>query len=336
LYRKKVKETVLIVDVYVDDLVITGSDSQAMDEFKRQMRSKFSMTDLGLLSYYLGIEVKQTDEGITLCQSGYASRILEKMGMANCNPTHIPMEPRLKLSKESKSEPVDSTEYKSVVGSLTYLLHTRPDLNFSVGYVSRYLEKPTKEHMMAVKHILRYLKGTVNLGCSYKRFASEPTLMGYSDSDHACDVDDRKSTSGVLFYFGNCPVSWVSQKQRIVAQSSCEAEYVAAAAAASQGVWLARLLEELLGERSAKFRVRIDNQSAISLRKNLVFHERSRHIDVRYHFVRNCVEDGKLEVDHVRTNEQHADILTKPLARFRFQELKEKIGMSMVIPRHQA
>jgi hypothetical protein len=198
------------------------------------------------------------------------------------------------------------------------------------------MEKPTKEHMMAVKHILRYLKGTINLGCSYKKFASEPTLMGYSDSDHAGDIDDRKSTSGVLFYFGNCPVSWVSQKQRIVAQSSCEAEYVAAAAAASQGVWLARLLEELLGERSAKFRVRIDNQSAISLRKNLVFHERSRHIDVRYHFVRNCVEDGKLEVDHVRTNEQHADILTKPLARFRFQELKEKIGMSMVIPRHQA
>jgi hypothetical protein len=132
------------------------------------------------------------------------------------------------------------------------------------------MEKPTKEHMMAVKHILRYLKGTVNLGCSYKRLASEPTLMGYSDSDHAGDVDDRKSTSGVLF----------SQKQRIVAQSSCEAEYVAAAAAASQGVWLGRLLEELLGERSAKFKVRIDNQSAISLYKNPVFHERSKHIDV--------------------------------------------------------
>ena len=125
-------------------------------------------------------------------------------------------------------------------------------------------------------------------------------------------------------------MSWVSQKQKIVAQSSCEAEYVAAASAACQGVWLARLVEELLGCESVKFKIKIDNQSAISLCKNPVFHERSKHIDVRYHFVRSCVEEGKLEVEHVRTEDQYADILTKPLARVRFQELKKKIGMQMV------
>jgi hypothetical protein len=322
--------------VYVDDLVITGGNRDSIARFKRQMMSKFSMTDLGLLSYYLGIEVKQEADGITLCQSGYASRILDKMGMSNCNPSNTPMEHRLKLSKESKSDAVDSTEYRSVVGSLRYLLHTRPDLNFSVGYVSRFMEKPTKEHMMAVKHILRYVKGTVNLGCKFRKTGDSPMLVGYSDSDHAGDVDDRKSTTGVLYYFGSCPVSWISQKQMIVAPSSCEAEYVAAAIAACQGVWLARLIEELLGQESVKIRIKIDNQSAISLCKNPVFHERSKHIDVRYHFVRSCVEAGKVEVEHVRTDEQHADILTKPLARFRFQELKDKIGMCVVSSGHQA
>lgn len=194
------------------------------------------MTDLGLLSYCLGIKVKQSEDGITLCQSGYATRILEKMGMKRCNAAHISMEPRLKLSKDSQSDTVDHTEYRSVVGSLRYLMHTRPDLNYSVGFVSRFMEKPTKEHMMAIKHILRYVQGTINLGCNYRRLSSKPSLLGYYDSDHAGNIDDRKSTTGMLYYFGHCPISWVSQKQKIVAESSCEAEYVAAASATCQGV----------------------------------------------------------------------------------------------------
>ncbi|CAM0953939.1 unnamed protein product [Alopecurus aequalis] len=324
---KKARDSVLIVGVYVDDLIITGGNNQAIEDFKRQMKSKFSMTDLGLLSYYLGIEVKQGEEGITLCQSGYASRILEKMGMLNCNPTHTPMEPRLKLSKKSQAEEVDSTEYRSVVGSLRYLLHTRPDLSFSVGYVSRFMKKPTREHMMAVKHILRYVKGTINLGCSYRRVTSKPELLGYCDSDYAGDVDDRKSTTGFLYYFGHCPITWTSQKQRIVAQSSCEAEYVAAASAACQGIWLGRLIGELLGREANRFALKIDNQSAISLCKNPVFHERSKHIDTRYHYVRDCVDKGKIAVEHVRTENQLADILTKPLSRLKFLEMKEKLGL---------
>lgn len=201
--------------------------------------------------------------------------IEEKKESTAHHPTHTPMEPRLKLSKESKAEEVDPIEYRSVVGGLRYLLHTRPDLSFSVGYVSRFMERPTKEHMTAVKHILRYVKGTVNLGCSYKRVTSKPELLGYCDSDHGGDVDDRKSTNGVLYYFGHCPVSWISRKQKIVAQSSCEAEYVAAAAAACQGVWLARLIKELLCCDGDKFTIRIDNQSAIQLCNNPVFYKRT-------------------------------------------------------------
>jgi hypothetical protein len=165
------------------------------------------------------------------------------------------------------------------------------------------MENPTKEHLMAVKHILRYVKGTVGLGCNYKKVGRNPELLGYSDSDHGGDIDDRKSTTGVLYYFGHCPVSWISQKQRVVALSSCEAEYIAAAYAACQGVWLARLVEELLGRERTKVRIKIDNQSAIALCKNHVYHERSKHIDVKYHFVRSCVEQGKVKVEHVRTRD---------------------------------
>jgi hypothetical protein len=192
------------------------------------------------------------------------------------------------------------------------------------------MERPTKDHFSAVKQILRYIKGTMTQGCVYGRMSGEPQLLGYSDSDLAGDVDDRKSTTGVLYFFGNCHVSWASQKQRIVAQSSCEAEYVAAAAATCQGIWLSRLIGELLGQKPDKIKLKIDNQSAIALCKNPVFHERSKHIDIRYHLVRNCVEEGKLTVEYVGTEEQLADLLTKPLARFRFQALKEKIGIKTV------
>lgn len=207
LYRKKAGGSALIVGVYVDDLVITGGSEQAIEDFKRQMKSRFSMTDLGLLSYYLGIEVKQSEKGITLCQTGYASRILEKMGMTNCNASHTPMEPRLTLSRTSQAEEVDPTEYRSIVGSLRYLLHTRPDLCFAVGYISRFMERPTKDHMTAVKHILRYVKGTLSLGCSYWKTERKSQLLGYYDSNHARDIDDQKSTTGVLYYYGNCLVS---------------------------------------------------------------------------------------------------------------------------------
>ena len=142
------------------------------------------------------------------------------------------MEERLKLSRESTAEEVDATEYRRIVGSLRYLVHTRPDLAFAVGFVSRFMERPTKEHMMAVKRILRYVAGTTNYGLHYRRKTKETQLIGYTDSDLAGDIDTRKSTSGTLFFLGNCLVSWQSVKQKVVAQSSCEAEYVAATTAA--------------------------------------------------------------------------------------------------------
>jgi hypothetical protein len=299
------------------------------------MQAQFKMSDLGLLSFYLGIEVHQRRDGISLSQAAYAHKVLDKAGLADCNPCHTPMEPRFKLSKISTAPPVDATEYRGIVGSLRYLVHTRPDIAFAVGYVSRFMEAPTSEHLAAVKRILRYIAGTINFGVQYRRVEAEARLLGYSDADMGGDVDTRKSTTGVLYFFGSCAVSWQSQKQKVVALSSCEAEYIAGSTATCQGLWLSQLLAELKSEKRKSFKLKMDSQSAIALSKNPVFHERSKHIDVRFHFIRDCLENGLLDVEHVRTEEQLADILTKPLGRDKFCELGVLLGVGRIVGKHQ-
>jgi hypothetical protein len=261
-----------------------------------------------------------------LCQSSYTLKILEQAGMKGCNPCAVPMENRLKLSKNDKTPAVDKTKYRSIIGSLRYLVNTRPDIAYAVGIVSRYMEEPRASHWAAVKQILRYLAGTVQFGCVYKRQGSTE-LVGYSDSDLAGDVDDRKSTSGCVFLLGSSLVTWASQKQRVVALSSCEAEYIASANAACQGIWLSRLLGELLNIQAPTVKLLVDNKSAIALSKNPVHHDRSKHIDTRFHFIRDCVDKGEVDVDHVGTRDQLADILTKALGRVRFLELRQQLGV---------
>jgi hypothetical protein len=252
------------------------------------------------------------------------------MGMASCNATATPMEHRLKLSKKGSGAPVDPSLYRSIVGGLRYLVHTRLDICYAVGYLSRYMEAPTSEHWSAVKHLLRYIAGTKDHGCTYARQDVRARLVGYSDTDWAGDVDDRKSMSGVLYFLGSCPISWQSAKQKIVALSSCEAEYVAATAAACQGIWLRRLHDELLGRKHGAVELHVDNKSAIALMKNPVFHDRSKHIEIRYHFIRQCVDNKDINVQFVRTADQLSDILTKALGRIQFQELCRRIGIVKV------
>jgi hypothetical protein len=194
------------VGVYVDDMVITGTKDADVAAFKEEMKVTFQMSDLGLLSY-LGIKVHQGDSGITLRQTSYAKCVVELAGLTDCNPALTPMEERLKLSRDSTTEEVDATQYRRLVGSLRYLNHTRSDLAFSVGYVSRFMQRPTTEHQQAVKRIICYVAGTLDHGLYYPRCPGEEHLVGYSDSDHAGDIDTSKSTSGMLF-FGKCLVSW--------------------------------------------------------------------------------------------------------------------------------
>ena len=326
LYRLRKDGSLLLVAVYVDDLLITGSQVEMINEFKRDMSSKFEMSDLGLLTYYLGIEVLQYDGGISLRQEGYAKKILEETNMIECNATQFPMDAGLVLSKSQEESSVEEKNYRRIIGCLRYLLHTRPDLSYCVGVLSRYMHSPKESHLTALKQVLRYVKGTYAYGLDFKR-AETATLIGYSDSSHNVDVDDGRSTTGHMFYLNDCLITWCSQKQKTVALSSCEAEFMAATEAAKQAIWLQELLAEITEKPCERVVVRIDNKSAIALTKNPVFHGRSKHIHKRYHFVRECIDNDQMEVEHVAGTLQKADILTKALGRIKFKEMRELIGV---------
>lgn len=327
VYTKRNGQKVVIVAVYVDDLLVTGSDVCAIEDFKKQMNCKFEMSNLGRLSYYLGIEVAQGEGFIELKQSGYAKKLLAKAGMSGCNPTKFPMDPKEQIHKDEKGVAVNSTEFKSIVGGLRYLVHTRPDISFAVGIVSRYMERPTTMHMNAVKRILRYVQGTTGYGLVYTKKSGNNILTGFADSDLAGHLEDRKSTGGMVFYLNESLITWVSQKQKVVALSSCEAEFMAATAAACQGIWLRNLLSQITAENIGPVTLFIDNKSAIDLAKNPVFHGRSKHIDIRFHFIRECVQRGEIVIKHVCSEGQRADVLTKALPVIKFESMRKLLGV---------
>jgi hypothetical protein len=314
----------------VDNLIVTRAWAQDIDAFKSEMAAHFKMSNLGALSYYLDSEVRQGKDAITLGQRAYVEKLLERGGMADCKLSATPMEERIKLSKQSTTAKVDTTRYRSIVGGLRYLTHTRSDITFVVGYVSRFIEDPRKDHWTAVKRLLRYIKGSLDQAVVFpdhgggsglqltvfseappKSGEGEPELTVFSDADMAGDVDGRRSTSSVLVFLGAAPIAWQSLKQKMVALSTCEAEYVAAATAACQVVWLRRLLGELTGEEAHLPALMVDNKPAIALAKNPVLHDRSKHIDIKFHFPRDCVDGGQIVIEFVKTGRQLIDILTK-------------------------
>ncbi|XP_074327259.1 secreted RxLR effector protein 161-like [Apium graveolens] len=250
--------------------------------------------------------------------------------MADCNPTKFPMDPKELIHKDEEGVSVNPTDFKSVIGGLRYLVHTRPDIAYSVGIISRFMERPTVMHQNAAKKILRYIKGTLNLGLIYSKNNNNNMLTGYSDSDLAANVEERKSTGGMTFYLNESLITWVYQKQRCVALSSCEAEFMAATAAACQAIWLKNLLVQITGEHIGLVVLYIDNKSAIDLAKNPVFHDHSKHIDIRYHFIRECVEKGEIIVKSVSTDKQKVDVLTKALTTVKFEKMRQLLGVRNV------
>ena len=231
------------------------------------------------MKFFLGIEVIQLSDGIFICQKKYALEILKKFGMAESHEVSSPIVPGSKLCKDEAGVAIDESYYKQIVGSLMYLTSTRPDLVYSVSLISRYMANPTEIHLQAAKRILRYLKGTFDYGIMYQKGGSTK-LVAYTNSDYAGDVDDRKSTSGYMFLLSSGAVSWASKKQPIVTLSTTEAEFVAAAACASQVVWMRRVLEQIGQAQKENTIVMCDNSSTIKLSKNPVMHGRSKHIDV--------------------------------------------------------
>ncbi|GAU25767.1 hypothetical protein TSUD_222240 [Trifolium subterraneum] len=276
---------------------------QEIEIFKSQMESEFEMTDLGKLTYFLGMELLATPKGMVLHQA------------------------KLKLEVDGSSETVDSTMFRQLIGSLRYLCQTRPDISYAVGYVSRFMSKPLKFHLLAAKRILKYINGTIHYGVlfPYSRDSSKLELNGLSDADWCGDKVDRRSTSDYVFKFQNAPVSWCSKKQSVIALSSCEAEYVAGSLAACQANWLQSLLSEMKIIDNITVILKIDNKSAINLAKNPVSHGKIKHIETRFHFLGDQVNKGKLSLEHCSTNDQQADILSKAVERDQFLKLRRKM-----------
>jgi hypothetical protein len=241
------------------------------------------------------------------------------------------MIPGMKLMRNEDGEQVDVTQYKQMVGNLMYLSVTRPDLMFGIGLISRYMERPTTLHMQAIKRILRYVKGSVNLGIHYRReAASDERLMAYSDSDYAGDQDDRRSTSGYVFMLSEGVVAWSSKKQPVVSLSTTEAEFISAAHCACQAVWMRRVLERIDCKQGTYTIIHCDNMSSIKLAKNPIMHGRSKHIDVRFYFLCELCKEGVIELKHCNTQDQIADIMTKALKMDAFEKLRSLLGVCEV------
>lgn len=327
LYIKENKGMILIVVLYVDDLLFLGSNEEIVNNFKKEMKEEFEMTDLGLLRYFLGIEVQQLEHGIFISQSKYATNILKRFQMETCKSTPTPVAMGIKLRKEDWTKSVNPTLYKSIAGSLMYLTATRPDIVYAVSLISRFMENPKSTHLQAAKRILRYVQGTIGYGIIYKK-SEDFKLTGYTDSDWAGSADDRKSTSGYVFHLGSGVVSWASKKQPIVSLSSAEAEYIAATTATCQAIWMRRILKDLGHEQQEATKLLCDNSSAIALSKNAVFHKRTKHIDTRYHYIRELINAGEIVLEHCKTTEQFADIFTKPLGSRTFMQQRENLGIT--------
>lgn len=340
-----------IVVIYVDDALITGQSEEVINEIKDQLNQEFEMTDSGEVAYFLGLEVESVDGGYVLKQTCYIQKILEDYAMTDCKPVSTPIEALFKRKAPGDKQcSVSTSRYMAAVGSLMYLAQaTRPDIAFAVAHLSQFCSNPAEHHWIAVKRVFRYLKGTQHHGLwlvpgRQDKVKSQITkkaakLVGYSDSDWASDHIDRKSTGGYEFMFDGCLISWASRKQTFVATSTMEAEYVAASTAAKEAIWLMNITDEI-NKHAVQFcendqnrlaQILSDNQAAIKVAKNPEDHKRSKHIDISFHFVRQRVELGHIEMQYINTNEMAADYLTKPLNPAKFVRCRNKSGIYSTI-----
>ena len=315
----------------MDDGLVCSDNESLISDIIEYLRKYFEMRCTAAdLFVGLSIHRDRLAKTLFLSQPAYIKKILKRFNMLDCRPRSLPAEPGHHLQRSTeKNESKETMPYREAVGSLMYLtVATRPDISYSVGQVSQFCENPEPSHWEAVKRILSYLRGTSLHGIRFGPVTDG--LRGFTDSDYAGDVCTRRSTSGFLFLLHGGPVGWSSRRQSCVALSTTESEYVAACEAAREGVWLQRLLRDINMVSERPLELQCDNQSAIQLIKNPVFHQRTKHIDVRYHFIRELQEKGDINVTYVPTEKQLADPLTKPLPNPRFSLLRELTGIVAV------
>jgi len=312
----------IILSIYVDDGLLISSDIHLMDMFLKQLNEEFKIKINRDSKSYVGLELNKSKNTLHLNQKAYIKKLLQQSGMEFSKPVKVPIikGEQAKTILKRKNFP-----YREIVGSLLYAsTKTRPDIAYGVNYASRYMENPMEENVNDVKHILKYLKGNVEEGIGFKRKGNIKVLEAFSDADFAGDVETRRSTSGYIIFFAGGPISWCSRKQPIIAQSTTEAEYVAAAECCKELIYLKSLLEELLNDK-IEIHLNMDNQSAIMLIKNGVVNRRSKHIDVKFRYIYELVKEKTVVLKYCPTTEMLADIFTKPLNTSKFTNLKDRI-----------
>lgn len=312
--------------IYVDDMIVTSNSNEALTGFKGYLASCFKMKDLGPLKYFLGIEVSRSSKGFYLSQRKYALEIVSDAGLLGSKPATFPLEQNHKLALSTSPLLTDPEPYRRMVGRLIYLGATRPDLAFCVHVLAQFMQAPREDHWEAALRVVRYLKGNPGQGILLKA-EKNFQITGWCDADYNSCPLTRRSVTGFFVQLGDSPVSWKTRKQDTVSMSSSEAEYRAMAFITKELMWLKRVLLDLGVKHTQPMRLYCDNKSAIYIATNPVFHERTKHIENDCHFVREKIQLGTLQLQHVSSGAQLADIFTKPLGRRSFEDFCTKLGI---------
>ncbi|XP_019255062.1 PREDICTED: uncharacterized protein LOC109233640 [Nicotiana attenuata] len=326
LFYKKQGESSVFVAVYVDDVILTGTNLEEIKALKTHLHNQFKIKDLGKLHYFLGLEMLYKDDGVLISQRKFITDLLKEYDCMGYSVVSSPLDSSTKLKAEEGPLMSDPSYYRKLVGKLNFLTNTRLDIAYSVQHLSQFMQTPREPHLKAAIHVLKYLKKDPTLGIFLSKDPSYK-IIAYCDSDWAACPDSRRSVSGYLVLFGGSPISWKSKKQTTVSLSSAEAEYRSLRKVVGELVWVQRLLEELTVPCTDPIQVFCDSQAAIHIAKNPVFQERTKHIEVDCHFVRDKLHDGLITLHHISTHDQLADILTKALTGIKHSDLLHKLAV---------
>ncbi|XP_042940592.1 uncharacterized mitochondrial protein AtMg00810-like [Carya illinoinensis] len=326
LFIKKSTTSFMALLVYVDDVLLASDSLQEIQLLKEFLHDQFTIKDLGPLKYFLGLEIARSKAGISICQRKYALDILQDTGIIGAKPAAFPMETNLKLTANDSDLYEDPSAYRKLIGRLLYLTLTRPDLAYSVQVLSQFLAKPAVSHYQAAVRVLRYLKATPGQGLFFLA-SSEMQLKAFSDSDWAGCIDTRRSVTGFAVFLGNSLILWKSKKQLTISRSSAEAEYRALAATTYEVQWLNYALQDLQIHHSQPTLMYTDSKSAMSIASNPVQHERTKHIQIDCHLVREKLQQNLIKLFYIPSRLQLADILTKPLDSLPFHHTLRKMNI---------
>lgn len=327
LFVRKIKGEKLIIVLYVDDGLVAATKLEDLKQFLCELKSEFKITTRDA-DYFLGLEIEKIGNDIKIKQKAYTKKILDKYNFAECKPVSVPILKGTECKSGKENEKESNYPYRQAVGVLMYLmLGTRPDLAYCIGFLSRSLEKPSKEDIVKVKRVFRYLAGTIDLGIMYKSNAEKGVINCFSDADFGGCNETGRSTTGVVVLYASGIITWMSQRQPIVATSTTEAEIIAANEAAKEMIWLTRLFTTISELKQIPV-LQVDNSAAVKLSQNPEFHRRTKHIAIKYFFIREKIAEKRIGIKQISTEHQLADVMTKPLSKIKLKIFCDQMGLT--------